>query len=97
MMIRAIVWDVWFSQQFRRYIDFIGFNVCMLPLYDHYGIIYAYSTQIMLLQRAVLRCFMLISLFFTSSKKEDNSSNRMGGLVWSSFQKVKRIDELEFS
>ena len=45
---------------------------------------------------AVLRCFVLISLFFTSSKKEDNLSNRMGGSVWSSFQKVQRIDELNF-
>ena len=32
-------------------------------------------------KEAVLRCFMLISLFFTSSKKEDNPSNRMGGSV----------------
>ena len=45
---------------------------------------------------AVLRCFILISLFFTSSKKEDNLSNRMGGLVQSSFQKVQIIDELKF-
>ena len=40
---------------------------------------------------------MLISLFFTSSKKEDNLNNRMGGSVRSTFQKVQRIDELEFS
>ena len=47
-------------------------------------------------KEAVLRCFMLISLFFTSSKKGDNSSNRMGGLVRSTFQEVQRIHELEF-
>ena len=44
----------------------------------------------------MLRCFMIISLFFTSSKKKDNSSNRMGGSVRSTFQKVQRTDELEF-
>ena len=32
-------------------------------------------------KEAVLRCFMLISIFFTSSKKEDNLINRMGGSV----------------
>ena len=46
-------------------------------------------------KEAVLRCFMLISLFFTSSKKGDNSSNRMGGPVRSKFQEVLRINELE--
>ena len=45
---------------------------------------------------AVLRCFMLISQFFTSSKKGDSSSNNMRGLVRSTFQEVQRIHELEF-
>ena len=48
-------------------------------------------------KEAVLRCFMLISLFFTSSKKGDNSINRMEGSVQSTFQEVQRILELEFS
>ena len=48
-------------------------------------------------KEAVLRCFMLVSLFFTSSKKGDNPSNRMGGSVRSIFQEVLRIHELEFS
>ena len=48
-------------------------------------------------KEAVLLCFMLISLFFTSSKKGDNLSNRMGGSVRSTFQEVQRIHELEFS
>ena len=43
----------------------------------------------------MLRCFMLISLFFTSSNKEDNQRNRMGGSVRSSFQKFQIIDELK--
>ena len=34
--------------------------------------------------------------FFTPSKKWDNSSNRMGGSVRSTFQEVQRIHELEF-
>ena len=47
-------------------------------------------------KEAVLRCLMLINLFFTSSKKEDDLINRMGDSVWSTFQKVQRIHELEF-
>ena len=47
-------------------------------------------------KEAVLRCFVLISLFFTSSNKEDSLINSMGGSVRSSFQKVQRIDELKF-
>ena len=47
-------------------------------------------------KEAVLRCFVLISIFCTSSNKEDNSSNRVVGSVRSSFQKVQRIDELKF-
>ena len=39
---------------------------------------------------------MLISLFFTSSNNEDNTSNRMGGSVQSTFQKVQRTNELDF-
>ena len=45
---------------------------------------------------AVLRFFMLISLFFPSSKKGDNSSNRMGGSVRSTFQEVQIIHSLNF-
>ena len=29
-------------------------------------------------------------------RKDDDLRNRMGGLVWSTFQKVQRIHELEF-
>ena len=46
-------------------------------------------------KEAVLRCFMLISLFFTSSKNGDNSSNRMGGSVLSTCQGVQRIHEVQ--
>ena len=42
-------------------------------------------------KEAVLCCFMLVSLFFTSSKNGDNSSNMMGGSVLSTFQGVHRI------
>ena len=47
-------------------------------------------------KEAVLLCFMLISIFFTSSQKGDNSSNSMGGSVRSTFQEVQRIHELQF-
>ena len=47
-------------------------------------------------KESVLRCFMLISLLFTSSKKGDNWSNRMGGSVRSTFQGVQIIHDLEF-
>ena len=40
--------------------------------------------------------FMLISLFRAPSKEEEYLQNRMGGLVWSTFQKVQRIHELGF-
>ena len=52
MTIRVIGWEVWFGQKLRRYRDFISINVRMLTLCYHYVIIYAYSTQIMLLQRS---------------------------------------------
>ena len=45
----------------------------------------------------MLRGFMLLSLFYNPSKKDDNSRNRMGSSVCSTFQKVQRIHELEFS
>ena len=44
----------------------------------------------------MLRCLILIGLFFTPSKKEDDSINRMVDSVRSTFQKVQRINELEF-
>ena len=57
MTIRAIGWEVRFGKKLRRYIEFINLNVCMLPLCYHYVIIYAYSTQIMLLQRISVTLF----------------------------------------
>ena len=44
----------------------------------------------------MLRGFMLFSIFHTPSKKEEDSRNRMGGSVWSTFQKIQIIHELEF-
>ena len=55
--IRAIGWEVRFGQQFRRYRYFISLNVRMLPLCYRYVIIYAYSTQNMLLQRSSVALF----------------------------------------
>ena len=66
------------------------------PLCYRYVIIYAYSTKIILLQRSSVMLFHNYQYIFTSSKNEDNLSNRMGGLVRSEFQKVQRIHELEF-
>ena len=48
-------------------------------------------------KEGVLRCFVLISLIFTSSKKQDNLNDRVGGSVRSTFQEVQIIHELEFS
>ena len=70
--------------------------VCFL--YDIVTLLFMLILQkICFCKEAVLRCLMLISLFFTSSKKEEYSRNRMGGLVWWTFQKVQIINELEFS
>ena len=40
---------------------------------------------------------MILSIFHAPSKKEENSRNSMGVSVRSTFQKVQRINELEFS
>ena len=48
-------------------------------------------------KEAMLRSFMILSLFYTIPKKDDDSRNRMGGSVRSTFQKVQIIHELEFS
>ena len=95
MTICAIGLEVWFGQKLRRYREFISLNFSMLPLCYRYVIIYAYSTQICFYKEAVLCCFMLISLFFTSSKNGNNSSNSMGGSVLSTFQGVQRIHEVQ--
>ena len=50
-------WEVWFGQQFIRYIEFISLNVRMLPLYYRYVIIYAYYKQIMILQKRIVTLF----------------------------------------
>ena len=47
-------------------------------------------------KEAMLHGFMLISLFFTPSKNDDDLSNRMGGSFWSTFQKVQITNEIEF-
>ena len=57
MMIHVIGWEVQFSKQFRRNREFISLNVRMLPLCYLYVNIYAYSTQIMLLQRSGVTLF----------------------------------------
>ena len=44
----------------------------------------------------ILYGFMIPGLFHAPSKKEEDSRNRMGGLVRSTFKKVQRIHELEF-
>ena len=51
----------------------------------------------MLLQRSSVTLFHAHQYIFNSSKKGGNLSNRMGGLVRSTFQEVQRIHELEFS
>ena len=45
---------------------------------------------------AILYCFMILGIFNSPPKKEVDSINMMGGSVMSTFQKVKRIHELEF-
>ena len=98
MTIRAIGWlDLWVGQKIRRYRDFISFHFRMLPLCYHYVIIYAYFTQIMLLQRSSVMLFHAHQYFFAYSKNEDNSRNRMGGLVLSTFQGVHLIHGVKFS
>ena len=52
--------------------------------------------KLLFYKESVLRFMMLISMFFTSSKKGYDSSNRMVGLVRSTIQKFQRINELEF-
>ena len=47
-------------------------------------------------KESVLPCFIPISLFYTYSKKGDNSSNRIGVSVRWTFQVVQRIDALKF-
>ena len=69
----------------------------MLPSCYPYDIIYAYSTQIMRLQISSVTLYDAYQSVLTSSDKEDDLSNRMRGSVRSTFQKVQRINELEFS
>ena len=57
MRIRAIGWEVRFRQKLRSYREFISLNARMLPLWNPCVIIYAYSTQIVLLQRSSVRLF----------------------------------------
>ena len=45
---------------------------------------------------AILYGFMILGLFCAPSKKEVDSRNRMGVSVWSTFQKVERIHEIEY-
>ena len=40
---------------------------------------------------------MLLGIFHTPSKKEEGLINSMVCSVWSTFQKVQRVHELEFS
>ena len=68
-MICAIGWEVLFGQQFRRYTDFISLNVRMLPLCHRYVIIYAYYTQIMLLQRSSVTLFHAYQSIFLSPQR----------------------------
>ena len=50
-----------------------------------------------LCKETILYGFMILGLFRAPSKKGEDSRNRMGGLVRSTFQKVQRMNELEFS
>ena len=50
--IRAIGWEVWFVQHFRRSRESMSLNLCMLLLCYHYIIFYSFFTWIMLLQRS---------------------------------------------
>ena len=45
---------------------------------------------------AILYGFMILGIFHATSKKEEDSRNRVGVSVRSTFQKVERIHELEF-
>ena len=53
----AIGLEVRVGQKLTSYREFIILNVSMLPLCYSYVIIYAYSTQIMLLQRSSVMLF----------------------------------------
>ena len=97
MTICAIWWEVPFGEKFKSYRESIILNVCMLPLCYCYVIFLLILHKLCFYKEAVLSCFMLISIFLTSSQKEDNSSNRMGGWVRSTFQAIQRIHEIEFS
>ena len=63
--IRAIGWEVQFGQHFRRYREFMSLNFCILLLRYRCVIVYAYYTQIMLLQISLqLSCVTLILCFY---------------------------------
>ena len=75
----------------------MGLNFRMLLLWYHYIIDYAVLQGLWFCKEAILYWFMILCLIHAPSKKEEESRNRIGGLVRSTFQKVHRIHELEFS
>ena len=65
MKIFAIGWEVRFSQHFRSYREFMRLNLCMLLLWYHYVIVYAYYKPIVILQRSLQRsCVTLLLCFY---------------------------------
>ena len=68
----------------------------MLLLYLFSLLIMMFLQGLWFTKAAILYGFMILGLFHTPSKKEEDSRNRMGGLVRSTFQKVQIIHELEF-
>ena len=75
----------------------MSLNFRMLLLCYHYIIVYAFLQGLCSYKVEILYGLMIIGIFHATSKKEDDYRNRMRGSVWSIFQKVQIIHELEFS
>ena len=57
-------WEVWFDKYFRSYREFTSLNFCMFLLCYRYIVIYAFNTQVMLLQRIDVKCILHLSVSF---------------------------------